>query len=157
MKFKQKCDIICIFGARGGLGSQWPFTKFPAFDVAEAVIAKICSVEFGDGVAEGSKGTADLAVAAFAHLDDPAVVVAVVLALQRQAAGPVRQLHAKVVNHLPMERLERLVERHQVALDFIKRWVCHLVSEVTVVGEEDEPRAVFVQAPDGFQVVEAGR
>ena len=136
---------------------QIAFLKFPSLHAAKRVIAKICSVEFGDCVAKCSKRAADLAVAAFAHLDDPAVVVAVVLALQRQAAGPVRQLHAKVIDHLPMERLERLVERHQVALDFIKRWVCHLVSEVTVVGEEDEPRAVFVQAPDGFQVVEAGR
>ena len=114
-------------------------------------------MKFFNRVAKRGEGAADLAVAAFAHLDNPAAVVAVVLALKRQAAGPVRQLHAKVIDHLPMERLERLVERHQVALDFIKRWVCHLVSEVTVVGEEDEPRAVFVQAPDGFQVVEAGR
>ena len=70
--------------------SQWPFTKFPALDTAEAVITKICPVEFGDSVAESGKGAADLAVAAFAHLDDPAAVVAVVLALKCQAAGTVR-------------------------------------------------------------------
>ena len=70
--------------------SQWPFTKFPALDTAEAVITKICPVEFGDSVAESGKGAADLAVATFAHLDDPAVVVAVVLAFERQATGPVR-------------------------------------------------------------------
>ena len=120
MKFKQKCSIICLFGARGGLGSQWPFSKFPAFDVAEAVITKICAVEFGDGVAEGSESAADLAVAAFAHLDDPAVVVAVVLAFQCQAAGPVRQLHAKIIDHLPMKRLEWLVERYQIAFHLVK-------------------------------------
>ena len=84
MKFKQKCGIICVFGARGGLGSQWPFGKFPAFDVTEGVIAKVCAVEFSDGVTKGSKGAADLAVAAFAHLDDPAAVVAVMLTFQRQ-------------------------------------------------------------------------
>ena len=71
MKFKQKCGIICVFGARGGLGSQWPFGKFPAFDVTESVIAKVCAVEFGDGVAEGGEGAADLTVAAFAHGDLP--------------------------------------------------------------------------------------
>ena len=112
-------------------------------------------MEFGDGVAESGKGAADLAVAAFAHVDNPAVVVAVVLALQRQAARPVRQLHAKVVNHLPVERLERLVERHQIALHFIKRRVCHLMGKVAVVGEENQSGAVFVQATDGFQVMEA--
>ena len=90
MKFKQKCDIICIFGARGGLGSQWPFGKFPALDVTKAVITKVCAMEFGDGVAESGKGAADLAVTAFAHLDNPAAVVAVVLAFQCQLAGPIR-------------------------------------------------------------------
>ena len=90
MKFKQKCDIICIFGARGELGSQWLFGEFPALDAIEGVIAKVCAVELSDGVAEGSKGTADLAVAAFAHLDDPVVVVTVVLTFEYQAAGTVR-------------------------------------------------------------------
>ena len=113
-------------------------------------------MEFGDGVAKGGEGAADLAVAAFAHVNDPAVVVTVVLTFERQAAGPVRQLYAKVIDHLPVERLERLVERHEITLHFIKRWVRHLVGEVAVVGEEDEPRAVFVQATDGFQVMEAG-
>lgn len=114
-------------------------------------------MEFGDGVAESGKGTADLAVAAFAHVNNPAVVVTVMLTFQRQAAGSVRQLHAKVIDHLPVERLERLVERHEIALHFIKRWVRHLVGEVAVVGKEDESGAVFVQATDGFQVMEAGR
>ena len=81
---------------------QIAFLKFPSLHAAKRVIAKICSVEFGDGVTEGGEGAADLAVAAFAHLDNPAAVVAVVLALKRQAAGPVRQLHAKVVDHLPV-------------------------------------------------------
>ena len=114
-------------------------------------------MKFGDGVAEGSKGAADLAVAAFAHVDDPAVLITLMLTFERQAAGPVRQLYTKVVDHLPVERLERLVERHEIALNFIKRWVCHLVGEVAVVGEENQSGAIFVQAPDGFQVVEAGR
>ena len=137
--------------------SQWPFTKFPALDTAEAVITKVCPVEFGDGVAEGSEGAADLAVAAFAHLDNPAAVVILVLAFKCQAARSVRQLHAKVVNHLPVERLERLVECHQIALHFIKRRVCHLMGKVAVVGEENQPGAVFVEAADGLQVMEAGR
>ena len=107
-------------------------------------------MELGDSVAKGGEGAADLAVAAFAYLDNPAVVVAVVLALKRQAARPVRQLHAKVVNHLPVEWLKWLVERHQIALHFIKRRVRHLVSKVAVVGEEDESRAVFVEAADGL-------
>ena len=127
-----------------GLIGERLLNEFPAFDVAEAVITKICPVEFGDGVAESGKGAADLAVAAFAHLDNPAAVVILVLAFKRQAARSVRQLHAKVVNHLPVERLERLVERHQIVLHFIKRRVCHLMGKVAVVGEEDEPRAVFV-------------
>ena len=131
--------------------------EFPAFDVTESVVTKVCAVKFDDGVAKGGEGAADLAVAAFAHLNDPAVVVAVVLALKRQAAGPVRQLHAKVIDHLPVERLERLVERDQIALDFIKGWVCHLVSKIPVVGEEDEPRAVFVEATDGLEVMEVFR
>ena len=135
---------------------QFTFLKFPAFDVTESVVTEVCPVEFGDGVAKGGEGAADLAVAAFAHVNDPAVVVTVVLTFERQAAGPVRQLYAKVIDHLPVERLERLVERHEITLHFIKRWVRHLVGEVAVVGEEDEPRAVFVQATDGFQVMEAG-
>ncbi len=157
MKFKQKCSIICLFGARGGLGSQWLFGEFPALYAIEGVIAKVCAVQLSDGVAEGSKGTADLAVAAFAHLDDPAVVVTLMLTFKCQAARPVRQLHAKVVDHLPVKWLERLVERHEIALHFIKRWVCHLVGKIAVVGEEDEPRTVFVEATDGFEVMEAGR
>ena len=136
--------------------SQWPFTKFPALDTAEAVIPKVCAVKFGDSVAESGEGAADLAVTALAHYNDPAVVVALVLTFQRQAARPVRQLHAKVIDHLPMERLERLVERHQVALHFIKRRMCHLVGEVPVIGEEDEARTVFVEATDGFEVMETG-
>lgn len=80
MKFKQKCGIICVFGARGGLGSQWSFGKFPAFDTAEAVITEVCPVKFGDSVAESGKGAADLAIATFAHHNDPAVVVTLVLA-----------------------------------------------------------------------------
>ena len=107
-------------------------------------------MELGDSVAKGGEGAADLAVAALAHLDNPAAVVAVVLALERQAAGPVRQLHAKVIDHLPMERLKWLVERHQIALHFIKRRVCHLVSEVAVVSEENQSGAIFVQAADGL-------
>ena len=122
----------------------------PACQIAECVTAEVGAVESFNRVAKRSKGAADLAVTAFAHLDDPAAVVAVVLALKRQAAGPVRQLHAKVIDYLPMERLERLVERHQIALNFIKRRVCHLVCEVAVVGEENEARAVFVQAADRF-------
>ena len=114
-------------------------------------------MKFGDSVAESGKGAADLAIATFAHHNDPAVLITLMLTFERQAAGPVRQLHAKVIDHLPVERLERLVERHQVALHFIKRWVCHLVGKVAVVGEEDESGAVFVQATDGFQVMEAGR
>ena len=110
-------------------------------------------MKFGDGVAKCSKRAADLAVAAFAHVDNPAVVVAVVLTFECQAAGPVRQLHAKVIDHLPMERLQRLVERHQIALHFIKRRVCHLMGEVAVVSEENQSGAVFVQATDGFQVM----
>ena len=73
-----------------GLIGERLLNEFPAFDVAEAVITKVCAVEFGDGVAEGGEGAADLAVAAFAHLDDPAVVITLVLAFQRQAAGPIR-------------------------------------------------------------------
>ena len=73
-----------------GLIGERLLNEFPAFDVAEAVITKICPVEFGDGVAEGGEGAADLAVATFAHLDDPAVVVAVVLTFQCQAAGSIR-------------------------------------------------------------------
>ena len=90
MRFKQKCGIICVFGARRGLVGQWPFSKFPAFDVTESVATEVCPVELGDGVAEGGEGAADLAVAAFAHLNNPAVVVALVLTFQRQAAGTVR-------------------------------------------------------------------
>ena len=112
-------------------------------------------MEFFNRVAKRGKRAADLAVAAFAHFDDPAAVVAVVLALKRQAARPVRQLHAKVIDHLPVERLERLVERHQIALNFIKRRVCHLVGEVAVVGEENESGAIFVQAADGLEVMKA--
>ena len=52
--------------------------------------------------------------------------------------------------------MEWLVERHEIALDFIKRWVRHLVGEVAVVGEEDEPRTVFVEATDGLEVMETG-
>jgi len=85
-----------------GLIGERLLNEFPAFDVAEAVITKICPVEFGDGVAEGGEGAADLAVAAFAHLDDPAVLITLMLTFERQAAGPVRQLHAKVVDHLPV-------------------------------------------------------
>ena len=135
---------------------QIAFLKFPSLHAAKRVIAKICPVKFFNRVAKRGEGAADLAVTAFAHLDDPAVVVAVVLALKRQAAGSVRQLHAKVVNHLPVERLQRLVERHQIALNFIKRRVCHLVSEVAVVGEENESGAIFVQAADGLEVMETG-
>ena len=131
--------------------------EFPAFDVTESVITKVCAVKFSDGVAEGSKGAADLAVATFAHLDDPAAVVAVVLAFERQATGPVRQLHAKVIDYLPVERLERLVERHEIALYFIKGWVCHLVGKIPVVSEKDEPRTVFVEATNGFEAMETGR
>ena len=69
---------------------QLAFLKFPAFDVTESLVTKVCAVKFDDGVAKGGEGAADLAVAAFAHLNDPAVVVAVVLALKRQATGPVR-------------------------------------------------------------------
>ena len=156
MRFKQKCGIICVFGARGGLVGQWPFSKFPTFDITESVIAKVCAVKFDDGVAKGGEGAADLAVAAFAHLDNPAVVVTVVLTFERQAAGPVRQLHAKVIDHLPVKWLKWLVERDQIALNFIKRWVCHLMGKIPVVGEEDEPRTVFVEATNGFQVMEAG-
>lgn len=35
--------------------------------------------------------------------------------------------------------------------------MCHLVGEVPVIGEENQSGAVFVEAADGFQVVEAGR
>ena len=91
---------------------QIAFLKFPSLHAAKRITTKICPVEFFNHVAEGGEGAADLAVAAFAHLDDPAAVVAVVLALERQAARSVRQLHAKVIDYLPMERLERLVERH---------------------------------------------
>ena len=135
---------------------QIAFLEFPALDVTESVVTKVCAVKFDDGVAKGGEGAADLAVATFAHLDDPAVVVAVVLAFERQATGPVRQLHAKVIDHLPVERLQRLVERHEIALDFIKRWVCHLMGKIPVVGEEDEPRTVFVEATDGLEVMETG-
>ena len=69
---------------------QFTFLKFPAFDVTESVATEVCPVELGDGVAEGGEGAADLAVAAFAHLNNPAVVVALVLTFQRQAAGTVR-------------------------------------------------------------------
>ena len=31
------------------------------------------------------------------------------------------------------------------------------MGKIPVVGEEDEARTVFVQATDGFQVMEAGR
>ena len=85
-----------------GLIGERLLNEFPAFDVTEGVTTKICSVEFGDGVAEGSEGAADLAVAAFAHLDNPAAVVILVLAFKCQAARSVRQLHAKVVDHLPV-------------------------------------------------------
>ena len=66
-------------------------------------------------------------------------------------------MHAKVIDHLPVERLQRLVERHEIALDFIKRWVCHLMGKIPVVGEEDEPRTVFVEATDGLEVMEVFR
>ena len=56
-----------------------------------------------------------------------------------------------------MERPQRLVERHQIALDLIKRWVCHLMGKIPVVGEEDESRTVFVQATDGLEVMEVFR
>ena len=112
-------------------------------------------MELGDGVAEGSEGAADLAVATFAHLDNPAVLITLMLTFERQAARSVRQLHAKVIDHLPVEWLERLVERHQIALNFIKRRVCHLMGKVAVVGEENESGAIFVQAADRFQVMKA--
>ena len=80
--------------------------------ITERITTKICPVEFFNRVAKCSKGAADLAVTAFVHLDNPAAVVAVVLAFECQAARSVRHLHAKVIDHLPVERLERLVERH---------------------------------------------
>ena len=59
---------------------QITFLEFPAFDVTKGVIAKVCAMEFGDGVAESGKGAADLAVAAFAH-DGLPVEAAIVEAL----------------------------------------------------------------------------
>ena len=62
----------------------------PSFHAAKRIIAELYAVQSHDGVAERGKGAADLAVAAFAHLNNPAVVVALVLTFQRQAAGTVR-------------------------------------------------------------------
>ena len=75
------------------------------------------AVQLGDFVPQRFKRPADLAVAAFAHDDDPLFAV-VGDALERQLALAIIEVDAKITDHLLMERFERPVENHFVALHF---------------------------------------
>lgn len=111
-------------------------------------------MQFGDRVAECRECPADLAVAAFAHFDDPACVVAVGLARKHEFALAVGQFHAKIADHLSMQRLNWRIKRNEIAFALLKRRVGHPEREITVICHDEQTRAVFVEATDGFEVVE---
>lgn len=129
----------------------------PGLYITKRIITKMRSMERGDGIAKCREGTANLSVATFAHGNAPGVIVIISEAVEFEFALTVRQHDAKVADHLAMKRLERVVERHLVNFGFMKLWMSHLERKIAVISEQQESRAISVEATNWFERVHIRR
>lgn len=129
------------------------FAELTALHITERIISKLDAVEALDGVAERGEGAADLAVTTLCHGHFPLISMVVMELCERELTSSIVELNAKITDHLLVERLEVMVEADVVYFCLDEFRVGHAVSEITVIGQEDEARALAVETADGFEMV----
>lgn len=110
-----------------------------------------------DGVAQGSEGAADLAVAAFTHANVPLGAAIGPETREDEPAGAIGQLDAVVADHLLVERFKRVVEPDAVFFDLGKLRMGHAVSKVAIVAEQKQARAIGIEPANGLKRVQFWR
>ncbi|MCY1547196.1 hypothetical protein D9M68_832370 [compost metagenome] len=90
-------------------------------------------------VAKCAEGASNLAVAPFVHGDDPIFSILFRQALEYEFARTIFKLNTIIANHLLVKWLEVMIKADFVYLCLGKFRVSHLVGEITIIGQDDEP------------------
>lgn len=151
-----RCEITgdSLASAQGAKESLFYFPPGASSKAAEPIVAEKDAVQPYDGIAKRGKCAADLPVAAFTHGYLPVLALRVAKAHEGEFADAVVQGDAVIIDHLLVEWLELVVEVYFVDLGFDELRVRHLVRKVTVIRQEYDARAVFVEAANELETME---
>ena len=123
------------------------------FYITERILTKHQTMKGGDRVAKACECPTNLTVSAFGHCNFPFFAACIAEPSEAKPAHSIIERYAVVRYHLLMQGLEIIIESDMIDFSLLEARMCHLIGEITIVGQKYKTGTVFIKPADRLELM----